>query len=87
MLVIFFIYVICVFVFPCLQDFDLVETHGLVLTTVLRKSFNLYEYTYVVMNKNRGFEVEVENKIFFMGILLAFVSLSMTSGAARPKCA
>jgi hypothetical protein len=70
-----------------MQDFDLAETHDLVLTTVLRKSFNFYEYTYIVMNRNRGFEMEVEKKIFFMGISLAFISLSMTSGAARPKCA
>lgn len=85
MLAIFFIYVIYAFVFPCLLDFDM-AAHGLVLTTVLRKSFNLYEYTCIIMNRNRGFEVKVEKKIFFVEILLAFISLSMTSGAARPKC-
>jgi len=52
------------FVFPCLQDFDMAETHGLVLTTVLRKSFNWYEYTYIDTNRNRGFEVKVEKKIY-----------------------
>jgi hypothetical protein len=67
------------------------ETHGLVLTTVLRKSFNWYEYTYIDTNRNRGFEVKVEKKIyihhfkFFMEILLACISLSMTTGAARPE--
>jgi hypothetical protein len=40
------------------------ETHGLVLTTVLRKLFNWYEYTYIVTNSNRGFEVKVEKKIY-----------------------
>jgi hypothetical protein len=62
------------------------ETHCLVLTTVLRKSFNWYEYTYIDTNRNRGVEVKVEKKFkFFMEILLACISLSMTTGAARPE--
>jgi len=52
------------FVFSCLQGFDMAETHGLVLTTALRKSFNCYEYTYIDTDRNRGFEVKVEKKIY-----------------------
>ena len=86
-----FFYIIYAFVIPCLQDFDMAETHDLVLTTVLRKSFNWYECIYTDTNRNRGFEVKVEKKIyihqfkFFMEILLACISLSMTTGAARPE--
>jgi len=60
----FFIYIMYAFVFSCLQDFDMAETHGLVLNTVLRKSYNSYEYTYIDTNRNRGFEVKVEKKIY-----------------------